>query len=112
VQRDDVLFITDELLQAVKNIIGVLLGLNRFYHPVNSVPLKGMDKFIKKMEIAPNNLSFRLQQMFKEEPKIAVNQLGELIEEIFTLVEKHMPEVDTTEAWQRYKLWSDKFQIS
>jgi predicted nucleotidyltransferase len=56
IERDDVLFLTDELLQAVKNIIGVLLGLNKFYHPVNSVPFKRMDKFINKMAIAPNNL--------------------------------------------------------
>ena len=110
VKRDDVLFLTDELLQAVKNIMGVLLGLNRFYHPVNSVPFKGMDKFINKMAIAPNNLSCRLQQIFREEPHTAVTHLGELIDETFALVEKYLPEVDTTEAWQRYKLWSEKFQ--
>ncbi|WP_290886282.1 hypothetical protein [Fischerella sp.] len=49
------------------------------------------------------------KQIFRESPEIAVSHLGELIEETFTLVEKHMPEVDTTEAWQHYKLWSDKF---
>ncbi|MBF2008267.1 MAG: nucleotidyltransferase domain-containing protein [Chlorogloeopsis fritschii C42_A2020_084] len=111
IERDDVLFLTDELLNGVKNIIGVLLGLNRLYHPINSVPFKGMDKFFNKMAIAPNQLSFRLQQIFREEPQIAVNQLGELIEEIFVLVKKHMPEVDTTEAWHNYKLWSDKFYL-
>ncbi|MBD2431560.1 MULTISPECIES: hypothetical protein [Fischerella] len=62
-----------------------------------------------ELVIAPKNLSFRLKQIFCEEPQLAVNQLGELIEETFALVEKHMPEVDTTEAWQYYKLWSDKF---
>ncbi|MBW4685724.1 MAG: nucleotidyltransferase domain-containing protein [Komarekiella atlantica HA4396-MV6] len=109
IKRDDVLFLTDELLQAVKNIIGVLLGLNRFYHPVNSVPFKGMDKFINKMTIVPPNLSFRLKQIFCESPEIAVSQLSQLIEETFALVEKYMPEMDTTEAWQHYKLWSDKY---
>ena len=53
--------------------------------------------------------SSRLKGIFREPPNIAVNQLGELIEEIFTLVEQHMPEVDTTEAKKRYKLWSEKF---
>jgi len=109
VKRDDVLFLSEELLYAVKNILGVLLGLNQLYHPVNSVPLKGMDKFINKMAIAPDNLSFRLKRIFREEPHAAVYQLGELIEETFALVENHMPEVDTTAAWQYYKLWSDKF---
>lgn len=61
-----------------KNILGVLLGLNRFYHPVNAVPLKGMDKLIEKMAIAPQNLSFRLQQLFREEPETAICHLGEL----------------------------------
>ncbi|MFQ4146454.1 nucleotidyltransferase domain-containing protein [Chlorogloeopsis sp. ULAP02] len=109
IERNDVLFLTDELLNGVKNIVGVLLGLNRLYHPVNSVPFKGMDKFINKMAIAPHQLSFRLQQIFRKEPQIAVIHLGELIEEIFVLVEKHMPDVDTTEARYNYKLWSDKF---
>ena len=110
VKRDDVLFLTDELQQAVKKVIGVLLGLNHFYHPVNSAPFKGIDKLINKMTIAPPNLAFRLKQILGEEPQTAVNQLGELIEETFTLVEKHMPEVDTTEARDKYQLWSDKFQ--
>ncbi|ARV60520.1 hypothetical protein BZZ01_19470 [Nostocales cyanobacterium HT-58-2] len=109
VKRNDVLFFHNELIDYTKKIMGVLLGLNRFYHPVTAAPFKGMDKYIQKMTIAPGNFSFRLQQMFTEEPEIAVKQLGELIEEIFALVEKHMPEIDTTEAWQRYQLWSDKF---
>ena len=110
VKRDDALFLTDELQQALRKIIGVLLGLNRFYHPVNSAPFKGIEKLIYKMTIAPPNLSFRLKQILREEPQTAVNQLGELIEEIFTLVEKHMSEVDTTEAREKYQLWSEKFQ--
>ncbi len=61
------------------------------------------------MAIAPPNLSSRLKGIFQEEPDIAVNHLGELIEETFALVEKHMPEVDTTNAKKRYTLWSDKF---
>ncbi|MDJ0693803.1 nucleotidyltransferase domain-containing protein [Mastigocoleus sp. MO_188.B34] len=110
IKRGDVLFLANELQQAVKKIIGVLLGLNRFYHPVNSAPFKGIDKLINKMTIAPPNLSFRLKQILQEEPKTAVNQLDELIEETFTLVEKHMPQVDTTEAMNKYQLWSNKFQ--
>ena len=109
VMRDDVLFFYEQLLEAVKNILGVLLGLNGFYHPVNFAPLKNMDKkFIQKMSIAPDNLSFRLNQLFQETPQVAVTHLGELIEETFALVQKHMPEVDTTDAWQQYK-WQDKF---
>jgi len=108
VQRNDLLFLTDEFLIATKNIIGVLLGLNRLYHPVRAAPLKGMDKLIQKMNTAPDNLSFRLKQLFREEPHTAVTKLGELIEETFTLVKIHMPEVDTIEAKKRYQLWSDK----
>ena len=109
VKRDELLFLADELQQAIKKIIGVLLGLNHFYHPVTSAPFKGIDKLINKMTIAPPNLSFRLKQILREEPQTAVNQLGELIEEIFVLVDKHMPEIDITEAYQKYQLWSDKF---
>jgi predicted nucleotidyltransferase len=109
IERDDVLFVHEELIVATKNIIGVLLGLNRFYHPINAAPFKGMDKFIQKMSIAPHDLATRLKQIFREEPNIAIKQLGELIEETFDLVEKQMPEVDTTEAKKQYTLWSEKF---
>jgi predicted nucleotidyltransferase len=109
VEREDLLLFSEEILAATKHIMGVLLGLNRFYHPVSAAPFKGMDKFIQKMAIAPPNLSSRLKGIFQEEPDIAVNHLGELIEETFALVEKHMPEVDTTNAKKRYTLWSDKF---
>lgn len=109
VEREDLLFFSEEILAATKHIMGVLLGLNRFYHPVSAAPFKGMDKFIQKMAIAPPNLSSRLKGIFQEEPDIAVNHLGELIEETFALVEKHMPEVDTTNAKKCHTLWSDKF---
>ncbi|WP_250125871.1 hypothetical protein [Chroococcidiopsis sp. CCMEE 29] len=36
-------------------------------------------------------------------------QLGELIEETFSLVKKYMPEVEIKAAWDYYKLWSDKY---
>jgi len=109
VERGDVLFFFEEILIATKNIIGVLSGLNRFYHPVNPAPFKGMDRLIEKMMIAPHNLSSRLKELFRVSPHSAVHQLGELIEETFTLVETYMPEVDTTEEKKRYTLWSDKF---
>ena len=110
VKRDDVLFFYEQLLESVKNILGVLLGLNGFYHPVNFAPFKNMDKkFIQKMSIAPDNFSFRLNQLLREDPQVAVTYLGELIEETFALVQKYMPEVETTDAWQHYKHWQDKF---
>jgi len=68
-----------------------------------------MDRLIEKMMIAPHNLSSRLKELFRVSPHSAVHQLGELIEETFTLVETYMPEVDTTEEKKRYTLWSDKF---
>ncbi|MDP8963923.1 MAG: hypothetical protein M3O33_08060 [Cyanobacteriota bacterium] len=67
------------------------------------------DIVIEKMTIAPHNLSSRLKELFRVSPHSAVHQLGELIEETFTLVETYMPEVDTTEEKKRYTLWSDKF---
>jgi hypothetical protein len=109
VKRDDVLFLYDFFIEATKNILGVLLGLNRLYHPVNSVELKGMDKFIEKMTIAPHNLSFRLKRIFREKADIAVKLLGELIEETFALVEAHMQEIDTKKAREYYKIWSNRY---
>lgn len=112
VKRGDILFFTDELLQTIKKIIGVLVGLNHIYHPINSVDFKGIKRLIDKMDIAPQNFSSRLYSLFYLDQNLAINVLGELIEETFILVETHMPEIDTTAARKYYQLWSNRFNVS
>jgi Nucleotidyltransferase domain len=102
--RGDLLFLYEILTEAERNILGVLMGLNRVYHWGE---YKRMDSFLARLPIAPGGLSSRLKAILRVEPHAAVHQLGTLIDETFALVETHMPQVNAAEARRRYQRPSD-----
>ncbi|BAY85406.1 hypothetical protein NIES267_49060 [Calothrix parasitica NIES-267] len=96
--RDTTLFQHQIRLEAGQNILGVLAGLNRLYY--TTFQLKRMRKFIEKMNIAPQNLYERLENLYHQEPLSITSQLKELVSETVELVEFYMPEVDTSKVKQ------------
>ena len=93
VDRNEVIFLQEELLTAVQNIFGVLCGLNQLYHPGK---IKRLDHTIAQMEISPPNVAARLPALFEVDMQTAVNNLKQLIEETISFVETHCPDVDTS----------------
>ncbi|MEM9509057.1 MAG: nucleotidyltransferase domain-containing protein, partial [Cyanobacteria bacterium P01_E01_bin.35] len=81
VERNDIPFFLDEILIVAKHIVGILVGLNYLYYPVNSVEFKRTNYWIEKMIIAPKNFAFRFKQLFYEEPSIVLNIIKKLIED-------------------------------
>ncbi len=101
-ERHDVLVLYDSLCSAQKDLLLVLLGLNRLYYP----GWRWMDRLIDQLQVTPPNLSPRLKQLFaivSIDPLASVYQLHELIEETFRLVETHLGEVDTHAARERFR---------
>lgn len=95
VERGEMLFVYQTFIEATENIINLLCGLNRIYP---SGKLKGVAWTIGKMAIKPDNLLSRLESLFTLAPAAAVDSLYDLIGEVLSLVEEHMPEVSTTRA--------------
>ena len=93
VDRNEIIFLQEELLTAVQNIFGVLCGLNQLYHPGK---IKGLDHTIAQMHITPPNIAQRLPALFEVDGQTAVIQLKQLIEETISLVETHHPTIDTS----------------
>ncbi len=95
-ERDDLVFLYDLINKSQKNILGVLLGLNRMYlaHP----GFKWMTQTIEAMTIKPDQLTTRMKQIYQLTPKQAVDELHNIIEELFELIETHLPEVETESA--------------
>ena len=54
-----------------------------------------------QMEIAPENLTDRLEALFKHAAPVAVSELEALVRETVELVEIHMPQIDTSSAKQK-----------
>lgn len=98
-KRDTTLWYYQILVESAQNLLGVLSGLNRLYY--STFQFKRMSRFIKQMEIAPENLAVRLERLFNQEPPVAVNQLEALVRETVELVEIHLPQVNTSSAKQR-----------
>lgn len=103
VVRDDLVFLYDLINKAQKNILGVLLGLNRMYlaHP----GFKWMAQTIDAMQIKPSNLMTRMKRVYQSSPKEAVEELHSLIEDLFDLIEAHLPEFETesAKAWFQHR---------
>ena len=90
--RDEWLFFYEAVLEAEQNILGILCGLNRLYHPGK---VKGIAWTIGKLAIKPPDLLPRLEQILRGDSSLAIGRLRELLEETLALVDTHMPEVST-----------------
>ena len=94
--RDDLLLLYDLYCQTERQIVSILLGLNRLYlpHPKS----KWLEHIVADMQIAPADLTLRLKQVFRLPPRSGIRLLQELVEETLDLIEVHMQEIDTTAA--------------
>jgi hypothetical protein len=96
VERDELLLLYDLYCQVERQLLSILFGLNRLYLPYPDG--KWLEQLTQEMAILPPALALRLKQVFRLAPRSGVRLLQELIDETLTLVEKHMPGVDTAEA--------------
>ncbi len=106
--RDASIFYHQMLVEASLNLLGVLAGLNRLYY--SSFQFKRLHRFVGKMRLVPKRLADRLDALFALDPVSAGAELERLVDETVTLVEAHMPTVDTTPARRhigiRHRPWS------
>jgi hypothetical protein len=96
IERDDLLPLYDLYCQVERQILGILFGLNRLYlsHPNG----KWLERLVREMSLCPPALVVRLKQVFRLAPRSGARLLQELLDETLSLVETHMPEIDTAEA--------------
>ena len=96
--RDAELWRMQALVEGAYNLLGVLAGLNRLYY--SSFQFKRMSSFIEQMNLKPSNLESRLIQMIRGEATAAITY-RELVAETVALIEKHLPELDTSATHTR-----------
>lgn len=106
--RDITLWLYQTLVESAQNLVCILAGLNRLYF--STFQFKRAHRFLAKMTIAPPDCAARLDHLFQTEPAEAVRLLHDLVRETIGLVERHLPEVDTTTARRRlerkYEPWT------
>lgn len=86
--RDDRLFLSDEILATQRQIFGVLCGLNRVWHPGK---LKGSRHIFDTFTLAPPGCLERMSTMLNTSLHAAVDDLERMVNEVFDLVETDGP---------------------
>jgi hypothetical protein len=77
-------------VQIQQKLLHVLLGLNRVYY----FGFKWLDAVVARLSIAPPDLLQRLGSVYQAPPDKGAIQLASLVEDTYTLVEQHLPQVD------------------
>lgn len=95
VGRGDILYYYDSLVEMTGNIIGILCGLNKFYHPGK---LKGVEHTIERMKVKPGDFISRYNHILLAEKYSALKELFNLVRETFDLIDEHLPEVSTVRS--------------
>jgi hypothetical protein len=95
-RRGDLFTFYEWLLKTVRELVGVLAGLNRVF--VAPEKLKRVGAVATRFEIAPVELAERLEALFTMPREAVPAALGSLVEETLALVERHESAVDTTRA--------------
>jgi hypothetical protein len=96
-ERGDILALYDVYVHAMKNMLGVLIGLNKLYHPGE----KRIARTISEMILTPPDLLRRMTAMLRGQPRDGARELEQLIDETLGLVEQQMPRIDTTQVRAR-----------
>jgi hypothetical protein len=92
--RGDLLSFYAMVCEMIQNLLGVLAGLNHIYLSMEK-PKRSAD-LLQHMPIAPPDTAARVQAILTIDRQQAVAALIDLIAEVLDLVERHMPEIDTT----------------
>ncbi|GAB4191598.1 MAG: hypothetical protein OHK0022_05420 [Roseiflexaceae bacterium] len=107
--RDALLWRCQAMAETGQHILGVLAGLNRQYF--STFQFKRMRRFIDQMSIRPPNLAERIELLLSPDVETAITTLEELVAEVATLVEQHMPQVDTAAVRVRLGKRQQPWQI-
>lgn len=107
--RDGVIWRHQILVETAHNLIGVLAALNRLYF--TPFQFKRTTRFCDRMTVAPPDLAARINALFTQSPAEAAVSARHLVEETVSLVERQMPQVDTTAARKRIGMARRRWEI-
>jgi hypothetical protein len=100
-ERGDLLVFYEYVTATIRNVVGILAGLNRVY--VAPEKLKRVGAVVGRMELAPPDAARRLDALLDLPREQVRPELDDLVGATLALVETHLPEVDTARA---RALWS------
>jgi hypothetical protein len=95
-ERGDLVVFYEYVLATMRNVVGVLAGLNRVY--VAPDKLKRIGAVVGRMALAPPDAARRLDALLDLPREDVRAELDDLVGATLELVEAHLPDVDTAKA--------------
>ena len=99
--RGDLVVFYEYVLATMRQVVGILAGLNRVY--VAPEKLKRVGVVVGRMPLMPPDAAARLDALLDLPREQVKAELDDLVGRTLELVEEHLPDVDTTRA---RRLWS------
>ncbi len=103
--RDCYVWYTEMLVDAIHKILRILSALNRCYF--SSFQFRRMRMFVEQLEIVPDNLCTRIEDLFQAEGNFRLSELRELVRDTVSITESHMPSVDVSDIKEKLD-WKQK----
>ena len=97
--RGDILYYYDGLCMILKNLLGILAGLNKVYF--SPAEPRWLARELEGMRIKPDRMWERIRSIFESERPEAIEILEDLTAEVLDLLEERMPEIDLTRLRRR-----------
>ena len=97
--RDATLWFHQVRVEILQNVLGALAGLNRVYY--TTFQFKHAAAFVRQLKVAPENLNERIEEALAACNQEAVPKLDVLVRETVDLVEREMPQIDTSGSRRR-----------
>ncbi len=97
--RDATLWHFQIRVETAYALLGILAGLNRLYF--TTFQLKKMRRFVEQMQVKPERLAERVEDLFQQTPATAAKSLEALTGEVLALVAREMPDVDIARTQRR-----------
>ncbi len=100
--RNDALFVYECLVEDLKKILQTLFCLNRIYHPGKA---KGLNWIIEEqLLIQPHNFLERMLELLNHKQEKGVEEMLQLIVEVYELVQREMPEFNIEAMLKRFEV--------
>ncbi|MEO0985221.1 MAG: DUF4037 domain-containing protein [Cyanobacteria bacterium J06639_14] len=91
----------------VRWLLNLLFGLNHIYHP----GFKWTRYWIQQMNIKPPDFFERLERIFQSDALSGTSELRQLVEEVFDLVEQHLPQIDLKQQREVFNRLYPKWRL-
>ncbi|NDJ54037.1 MAG: nucleotidyltransferase domain-containing protein [Chloroflexi bacterium] len=88
---DNLALFYDAFTQIHQRLLHILLGLNKMYY----FGFKWIEVIDERLSIKPDDLPMRIRSAYKSAPAEGAAHVSGLVDDVFGLIETHLPEVDT-----------------